>query len=301
MKSAIIKSESRLKRYPLLAFAMSLLFTGLGQMYNGDLSKGIVFFILRILSIIFIPLYIILRNNFSIIIILAVAAIHVLLWLISTIEAACSTKGKYAYNLKKYNSIFFYISFIIFNSVLMLISVFLFLSLFFVTKVENDNMNPLLLRNDYILINKYAVKMTGVGDLVFFAFNNESSAGRVIAVDADMISKKNDSYYINDSALSYSIISKSELKKMGLTDSEDLFFEINGEKRYPVYKADKNEKALSSEHIFLNKNEFLIAFDNRIKNNYHEIISKNSILGRVEGIVFSKNIKRIFNTIYLQE
>ena len=169
MKSAIIKSESSLKRYPVLAFALSFIFTGLGQIYNGDFSKGIVFFILRILSIVFIPLYVILQNNFSIIFVLAAVAVHLFVWLISSVEAMYSTKGKHAYNLKKYNTILFYIFYGIINSVLVVFSIFLIISLFSIYKIQTDDMNPILIKNDYILINKYAVKNTGAGDIIFFS------------------------------------------------------------------------------------------------------------------------------------
>jgi signal peptidase I len=300
MKSAIIKSESELIRYPVLAFALSFIFTGLGQIYNGDFSKGIVFFILRILSIIFIPLYVILQNNFSIIFILSAVAVHLFVWLISSVEAMYSTKGKYAYNLKKYNTILFYIFYGIINTVFVIFSFFLIISLFSIKKIQTDDMNPLLLKNDYILINKYASKNAGVGEIIFFSSKSDLIAGRIIAGDADMISKKGNNYYINDSALSYSIISKLELEKMGLSNSEDLFLEINGEKKYPVkLKSGKNKGTRTIESIALGKGEFLIAFDNRSKNDFHEAVSLNSVVGRVEGIIFSKELKRIFNTMYL--
>jgi signal peptidase I len=301
MKSVIIKSESKLKRYPVLAFTLSFVFTGLGQIYNGDFSKGIVFFILRILSISFIPLYVILQNSFSIMFALAAMAIHVLVWLISSAEAVYSTKGKHAYNLKKYNTILFYFFYGIVNSVFIIFSILLATSLLSIKEIQTNNMNPVLLKNDYILINKYAVKNAGVGDIIFFSSNNNFSAGRIIAGDADMIKKKGNNYFINDTALTYTIISKPELDKMGLANSEDLFFEINGEKKYPVkLKSGNSKDARASELITLAKGEFLITFDNRSKNDSYEAITLGSVIGRVEGIVYSKEHKRIFNMMYLQ-
>ncbi len=300
MKSAIIKSESELKRYPVLAFALSFIFTGLGQIYNGDFSKGIVFFILRILSIVFIPLYVILQNNFSIIFILSAVVVHLFVWLISSAEAMYSTKGKYAYNLKKYNTILFYIFYGIINAVLVIFSIFLIISLFSIKKIQTDDMNPVFLKNDYILINKYSLKNTGVGDIIFFSSKSDLIAGRIIAGDADMISKKGNNYYINDTALSYSIISKPELDKMGLSNSEDLFFEINGEKKYPVkIKSGKNKDTHTKTSIAIGKDEFLIAYDNRSNNDSYEVVKVKSIVGRVEGIIFSSEFKRVFNMIYL--
>jgi signal peptidase I len=301
MKSAIIKSESFLKRYPLLAFILSFIFTGLGQIYNGDFSKGVVFFIFRILSLIFIPLYVIFQNNFSIIFVLATSAFHVIVWLVSSVEAAYSAKGKHAYNLKNYNMIVFYFFYIIINSVLIIFSGFLLISVFSIEKIQTDDMNPLLIKNDYILVNKYAVNNIDIGDIIYFPSKNIFAAGRIISGDADMISKKGNNYYINDTVLSYTIISQPELEKMGIRNSEDLFFEINGEKKYPVkIKSARNKNPHTVEQIALSKGEFLIAFDNRSKSDFHEAVSINSIIGRVEGIVYNKEPKRIFNTIYLQ-
>jgi signal peptidase I len=300
MKSSIIKSESSLKRYPVLAFILSFLFTGLGQIYNGDFSKGIALFILRILSLIFIPLFVILQSNFSIIFVLAASAFQIFVWFFSSVEAACLTKGKHAFNLKKYNTILFYFFYIIINSILLIFSIFLIISVFSIKKIQTDDMNPVLLKNDYILINKYIVNNIGVGDIIYFTSKNNIIAGRIIAGDADIISKKGNNYYINDAVLSYSIISKPELEKMGLRNSEDLFFEINGEKKYPVkIKSDKNKNLHTFEQISISKGEYLIAFDNRVKNDFYEIVNLNSIQGKIEGIIFSKELTRIFNIIYL--
>ncbi len=300
MKTSIIKSESRLKRYPLLAFALSFFFTGLGQIYSGDLSKGIVFFILRFLTLIFIPLYVIIQNNFSVIFALTALSIHILIWLISSAGAAYSSAGKNAYNLRKYNSISFYFLYIIVNSMLLIFSAFLLISVFSVKKIQTDDMNPSLIKDDFILINKYAVNNIGTGDIVVFSAKNEFSTGRIIAVESDMIGRKGKDYYINDKALSCGIIPKPELGKMGLRNSEDLFFEINGDRKYPVkINSDKNIQTPSIGPFFLKDGDFFIAFDNRIKNDSYEIVNLNSITGRVEGIVFSNNPARIFHKISL--
>lgn len=296
MKSTIIKSESSLRRYPLPAFAMSFLFTGLGQIYNGDFSKGIVLFILRIISLIFIPLYVIIQNSFSIIPALTAALFHIGIWIFSSVEAMHSAKDKRSFNLKKYNSILLYIFYIIINSAFVAFSIFLIISLFSVQKIDTDDMNPALLKNDYILINKYAAKKIAPGDVILLSLNNKLIAGRIIASDADMVSKKGNNYYINDAALSYTVISKPELEKLGLPNSEDIFFEINGEKKYPVLikSGNKNNEKIA-EPINLGKGEFLIAFDNRIKNGSWETVAQDSVIGRVEGILYRKDIKSIFS------
>ncbi|MFH0977600.1 MAG: signal peptidase I [Spirochaetota bacterium] len=300
MKSEIIKSESSLKRYRTLAFALSFVFTGLGQIYNGDLSRGIVFFIVRILSLLFIPVYLIIQKDFSVLFVLTAAGLHILVWLISPIEAMQSAKGQNAYNLKKYNSVSFYLLYTFVNSVLVILSVFLMTSFFSIEKIETDNMNPALLKNDYILVNKYAAGHIDIGNIILFSSKNGIIEGRIIGRDGDTVSKKQNYFYINDGALSYNIFSKSELTAMGLTNSEDLFFEVNGKRRYPVkLKPGKDKNAPFIKPVTLGSNELFIAFDNRSKDDSFEVIKTDSVIGRAEGIIYSKNISRIFNRLFL--
>ena len=298
MKSAIIKSQTSLRRYPILAFIMSFLFTGLGQMYNGDFSKGIALFILRIFSLIFVPLYVIIQNKFSMIVVIVAAAVHLFVWIFSSAEAASSAKDKLAYNLKRYNSFLLYIVYMLINSGLMTFCILLIISLFSINQVTTDDMNPSLLKNDYILINKYAAKIVVPGDIISFHSNNSLLTGRLLAANPDMVTVKAKNYFINDSALTYSVIPKPVMEKLGLANSEDLFFEINGEKKYPVLiKPEKKIKDRTVESIIPGTEELFIAFDNRVKNNSHFTVNAGFITGRVEGIVYSKEIKKIFNPI----
>ena len=143
MKSGIIISETGLNRYPWLAFTLSFFFTGLGQVYNGDLAKGIVFFLLRIFTFVFPVAVIILRNYDSYISFFGAAAvINILIWILSPVEAMYTARGLDVINLKKYNSLIFYIPYCVINTSLILSSLF-FVSLFAsIEQISNDDMNP---------------------------------------------------------------------------------------------------------------------------------------------------------------
>ena len=131
MKNRIITSTIPLKRSPVTAFILSFIFTGLGQIYNGDLSRGIVFFVLRILSLVIIPFYAVLKCADSCLSFFVIAlAFHIIIWIASPFESLIGARRKGAENKKTYNSIIFYFVYTILSIVLLMLSV-LFVSFFF--------------------------------------------------------------------------------------------------------------------------------------------------------------------------
>ena len=301
MKSEIISSQSPLRRYPILAFALSFIFTGLGQVYNGHFSKGFVFLIFRVLSLLVLPFYVIIyAYHVSVLFLSIIVIVQFIIWILSPVEAAYSARSQNTFNLKNFNSIFIYFIYGLISSGLLIFSVLLIISFFSIETVSTENMNPALLKNEYVVVNKYSGKNVGVGDAVIFVSKNGKAAGRIIAKDGDLVSKKG-GYYINNTALPRTIISKIDLEKNGIDNSEDLFFELNGERKYPVkMKQDKSKNASVLKPVLLGNDEYLIAFDNRSTNDSFEIVKQSAITGKIEGILFSKKIRRIFNKLYLK-
>ena len=301
MKSKIIKSESSLRRYPVLAFILSFFFTGLGQIYNGDFSKGIVFFILRILTLLIIPLYVLMRSDgIPILFFISAIAIHVLIWLISPLESICSAKNNLVFNLRKYNSFLFYFVYGIVISVLLILSCFLIQLFFSIEEIVTNNMKPTLIKNEYVLINKYNAGNAGAGDIVTFSLDGMVRIGRIIAQPGELIKKIGKDLYINDAPLSYGIFTKIEIEKLGIDNSEDLFYEINGIKKYPVIlRPSTAEKASDIKPFFLGNDELFVAFDNRSSNVVYNKIRLEAVKGIVEGIIYSERFERILNKPYL--
>jgi signal peptidase I len=94
------------KRIPVIAAALSLVAPGLGQLYNGQILKGIIFFlaILLIPSILFLAG---LQGQF-----LGLAAILIFtfcLWLFVIVEAFFAAKRKKEVVLKAYNKWYLYL------------------------------------------------------------------------------------------------------------------------------------------------------------------------------------------------
>jgi signal peptidase I len=301
MKTEIIKSESRLKRYKSLSFMLSLIFTGLGQVYNGELSKAVIFTALRFFSLIIIPLFALTKaTNFSVLMFILPAAFSIMVWLISLPEAVVSSSGKDAYNMKKYNSILFYLFYALITSALLIISVVFVLSFFSIEKVVSDDMAPGLLKNEYMLINKYSIKDNNAGDVILFSLNGRTSPIRVIAKEGNTVDIINNYIYINDTSLVYSIIPKTDLEKLSFINSEDLFYEFIPGIKYPVMLSKTADKTKPEKPIFIEAGKYFAMFDNRSINNTHHVIGQGYVEGRVEGIIFSRQMKRIYNKMYLQ-
>ncbi|MCU0822843.1 MAG: signal peptidase I [Spirochaetes bacterium] len=310
MKRGIIISEAGLDRNPALAFVLSFFFTGLGQIYNGDLAKGFVFFILRIFTIIFPAAVIIFKNLDSYILYFAASfVLNALVWLLSAVDAMYAARRLTDINLKKYNSPVFYIPYSIINIILVLLSLFLIFQFVSIKKISNDEMNPSFFKGEYMLINKYSRSGLDVGDVIYYSDAQTDRAGRIIARGGEEYRYEESRFYINNAELPLGILNADEMGSLGLDSSEELFYETNGRRRYPVkvffennpYKENKPAKKAVryKESLQIKNNELLVSYDNRSSGNPALIVGKDVIKGRVEGVFFAFNLRRLFLKSYL--
>ena len=305
MKSGIIISEAGMGRHPWLAFTLSFFLTGLGQVYNGDLAKGIAFFMLRVFTFIFPVAVIIFKNYDSYLSFFAAAAgLNVLIWLLSSVEAVFTARGLDVINLKKYNSLIFYIVYGVINISILLSSYFLCSLFISIEKVSNDDMNPSFFSDEYILVNKYSINNLDIGDVVIYSNIESVNTGRIIAKAGEEYRYEGGKFYINDAALPLGILSAEEMDYLGLDSFEELFYETNGKRRYPVkvffennIEPDgkmKNAATRNMNSVQINKDMLLISSDNRTSYKPDSVIAGESVKGRVEGVFFTFNFGRLF-------
>jgi len=200
------------KRIPIIAAALSLVAPGLGQLYNGQILKGIIFF----LAILFIPTILFLaglQGQF-----LGLAAILIFtfcLWLFVIAEAFFAAKRKKEVVLKGYNKWYFYILIILLMNGTYFIprdSTANFASKVFgfgVYRIPAGSMEPTLLIGDYLVTDPACFKKNELQrrDLVIFQNPKDPSKDfikRVIALAGEKIEVKNKQVYINDEALTES-------------------------------------------------------------------------------------------------
>jgi signal peptidase I len=202
------------KRIPVIAAALSLVAPGLGQLYNGQILKGIIFF----LAILLIPTILFLAGLQSQF--LGLAAILVFtfcLWLFVIVEAFFTAKRKKEVVLKGYNKWYLYLL------IILLVNGTYFIPRDFtedfasevlgfrVYRIPAGSMEPTLLIGDYLITDSKYFKKNGLQrrDLVIFQNPKEPSRDfikRVIALEGEKIEIKNKQVYINDEVLPESYV-----------------------------------------------------------------------------------------------
>ncbi len=302
MSNRIIRSGALFQRSSLIAFLLSLLFTGLGQLYNGELSKGVTFFIMRILSLLLIPFFLVIDERNSYIFVFAILALfHFFIWLMAAVEALFSALRKKFFSLKAYSSIFVYCVYGFVSSLLFGIAI-IHASLFFIiARMDSNDMNPTIFNGEYVLINKYIAERSGVGDAVLYRDSGEKY-GRIIAGQNNAFIYKEGLFEINRVSLSIGVFSDRELDRRGLDNREDIFFEINS-RRYPIKYLPPARSGFKKRYrqIRIQEGELLVAIDNRRKQGAYRIIKQKSIIGRVEGIIIGTTIKRMMLLPFVQK
>lgn len=302
MGNRIIRSGTLFQRSPLIAFLLSLLFTGLGQLYNGELSKGMTFFVMRILSLLLIPFFLVVDEKNSYIFVFAILALfHFLIWLMAAVEALFSALRKRIFSLRAYNSIFFYCAYGFVSSLLLGIAVIAASLFFMIARMNSNDMNPTVFNGEYVLINRYAAERTGIGDAVLYGDGGERF-GRIIAEQNSAFMYKDGLFEINRLELSIGVFSDRELERRGLDNREDIFFEINN-RRYPIKYLPPAGSNFKKRYrpIRIQQGELLVAKDNRRMKEAYGIIKRKSIIGRVEGIIIGNTVKRMMLLPFVQK
>jgi len=216
------------KRIPIIAAALSLVAPGLGQLYNGQILKGIIFF----LAFLLIPtiLFLVgLPSQF-----LGLAAIFIIafcLWVFIIAEAFVAAKRKKEVVLKAYNKWYLYLIIILLVNGTYFIprdSTANFASKvlgFRVYKIAAGSMEPTLLIGDYLVTDsKYFKKAEPQrGDLVICRNPKDPSKDfveRVIALEGEKIEVNNKQVYINDEVLPESYVVHNDVNSdMAIRDN----------------------------------------------------------------------------------
>ena len=303
MKNKIIRTENLKKRNLIVSFILSLLFTGLGQMYNGDLLKGVVFFVFRILTLLIIPVYI----TFNIIesyiyFFVVIAFLHTMAILLSPVEAVFSARKKAEISLNRYNSLIFYFFYAILSLIISILPLSLTSSFFSIEKVKTDLMHPSLLEEEYALVYRYTKNGFVPGDVISYAGKNEEiRMGRVLANGGDIVNFNDNAYQINGKALPLGIFSDEELNMKGQENAENLFFEVNSGRKYAVksYTSKLSSNSMENSGILVDENILFIAFDNRTKESKYDLVDISSVTGRIEGIIYSDRLNRILMKTFM--
>jgi signal peptidase I len=267
------------KRIPLIAALLSLVTPGLGQLYNGQILKGICFFLASFLIPIILALAGVQSQFYGLVLILLLS---ICLWLFIIGEAFFSARRKKEVVLKKYNKWYVYLLIILLMIGSLVIPRDIVVNIanetvrFRAYRMATGSMEPTLSVGDYIIADfKYFEKNElQSGDLVILQYPKDPTklfVKRVIALEGEKIEIRNKQVYVNDEA-----IPESYKAHKGIDMGE-------------VWRDNIEPVVIPSGHCFvLGDNR-----DNSMDSRAWGSVSTNSIEGKPLYIYWAKDKKRI--------
>jgi signal peptidase I len=198
------------ERKPLFALALSLFLIGLGQVYNGKLRKGVLFFLISIIfPLLLLQLTVVIRDKMLIVFLLLslLATFGIYIWAALDAWRQAKRIGK-DYTLKTYNKLYIYILLII------VLNLFSFGAFFDWQKIctfalpyrmVTGGMIPTVLPGDFIMTDRridHSAENHGLkrGELVVFKYpqNKEKHfIKRIIGLPGDEIEIKGKELFVN--------------------------------------------------------------------------------------------------------
>lgn len=289
------------RRKPFSALLLSII-PGLGQIYNGQLQKGLFFLTIDLLVPISFGLTGIL-NNLSGLVTLAVFSISFIIYRMT--DGFVQAKKLIDYELKSYNKWYVYLSFVV---VLAIVRTFLDLPAstgIQTFKIPTPSMNPTMQPGDRVVanLNYYDNNQIQQGDIVVF---NSPQGGiwtfRVIGMPNDSIEVKEGKVYVNNQL--------NELTPTGeyvLDDQEVIQYQeqLNPTKKIKTlrYKNVMMTNTREFDKIRVPENEYFLMGDNRdnaLDSRFIGTIKKDDILGRVTYSYWGNTSDRI-NMDFIKE
>lgn len=188
-------------RKPLIAGILSLIQPGLGQVYNGEIRKALLIYIVPILLI---PgMILCLNNTFIKIFLVGYAVLGSAYYALVFMDAVKTARNlSHNYTPKKYNKLIAYIGIsILVVIVSQSIGLAVKTNIIQAFKFPSGSMEPTLLIGDHILVDRReSAKNPNRGDLIVFKYPEDPAKDfvkRVVAVSGDRVEIKDKVLYVN--------------------------------------------------------------------------------------------------------
>ena len=185
-----------------LAGLLSLITPGLGQIYNGQIYKAMIFFFGPLL---FIPptIYILLHDFTKTILIIGLSVIFLYRLAIAVDAIVVAKRIRATYSAHKFNKWYLYIAVLALSWGLnSLIGDFIKLSYVQAFKLPSESMQPTLLVGDHVLVDKRASALDlQRGDLIVFRYPKDPTKDfmkRVVAIGGDKVEIRGKVLFVND-------------------------------------------------------------------------------------------------------
>jgi len=247
MDETIINTKN--KRRTWIAVMLSLILPGLGQVYCGKLTRGLLLGILNTLPISLIVMVLLFKNLF--VLVLVAVGLFVfggIIQLIAIIDSIYLVKHIGPnYELKEYNRWYVYLLLILMGggSGTIASTSYIKSNIMEAFRIPIAQNYPTIIPGDRILANKIVYQKTDPrrGDMVVFLNpenRRENRIKRIVAVEGDTVEMKDNQLYINGQMLERQPLPQSELENLkvqacGKYLQGDVFYEINGDSKYKIF------------------------------------------------------------------
>jgi len=195
--------DSLKKRKPILAFLLSLVTPGLGQIYNGQLKKGLLYLIGFFLA--YVIFSFLLLKFYGMICYLIIMLGLFLFILLDALLRAIKLK---AMALKSYNRWYIYLIIFLLSSVVIqpLLGWTIKNNIARAYKIPSSTMKPALLAGDHLIANMriYKSEKPKRGDIIIFEYPKDPSKDfikRVIGMENEKVEIINNKIYIDEKLL----------------------------------------------------------------------------------------------------
>jgi len=270
------------KRRPVLAFLLSLITPGLGQMYIGKLKRGIVFFV--IFEFLFILLHIFsgLRFEFhGLVLFFASGAILLGFILFVSLDALIGINKLRVTVLKPYHRWYYYVG--ILAAVLIINEVILEPILpniknFKPYRIRSSGMAPSLLVGDRLVADRkiYKEEKPKRDDVIIFEYPKDPSKDflkRVIGLEGEKLEIVNNKVYINDK----------------LIDDPWGYYESSGQAKYLKELENFGPVVVPKDFLFVLGDNRHNSMDSR----FFGFVDITKVKGKALYIYWAKNMNRI--------
>lgn len=275
------------KRNPVLAGVLSLVIPGLGQLYNGQLKKGIIFFGADFVLPILLFLLGIQRQFPGLV---ALVLFMTCMWLFIIGEAFFTALRKKEVVLKPYNKWYIYILIIILVSGTYAIpsrGIAYKIFRFSPFKIATSAMEPALHTGDGLMADLSFYKKNEIqrGDLIVFKFPLDPSKDyvkRVIAMEGEKIEIKDKQVFINDVPISEEYLIHTDEKNKSKPEDDSYYNDFSKGKNF-------GPEIIPARHCFvLGDNR-----DNSYDSRYWGCLPLDNIKGKPLYVYWAKDKSRI--------
>ncbi|HSV97662.1 MAG TPA: S24/S26 family peptidase [Spirochaetota bacterium] len=298
----IIGTVKEKERSPVLAVFISLFFTGLGQWYCGEPLRAVVLFLLRFLPIVFIPFITFAdRGNHGLFVAAAMIVASIAVWAAAPVDAFFLARRR-SIIPGRTNSLPVYALFALITTALIAAAAAMTGAMYRPHIQGDDAMEPLIRKGDILLVGRFVRDLPPPGSVVVYRGDRGMLTARVMAREKDRVAHSGSMIAVNGDFLLMGIYGDIEVRKMGLDNSEQLFYEMNDGRKYPVRAVSGSGRLAKYKGASAAAGEgrVFVADDNRLGREWLRSITTAALAGRVEGVLWGGSWRRVLVLPFLK-